>query len=49
LPTQTIDPDEAPAGLSTLSLIGLLVLALGTFAALAAFLWSWYKRRTIAP
>ena len=35
-----IPPEPAPAGLSTVALIGLLVLAIGGLAAVGAFLWN---------
>jgi hypothetical protein len=36
-------PDPSPAGLSTVAIIGLLVLAIAALAAVGAWLLNWYR------
>ena len=46
MPTLTAQPPDAePAGLSTFATIGLLILAIGGLAAVAAWLYAWYQAR----
>ena len=42
----TIPPiDPEPAGLSTVTTVGLLILAIGALAAVSAWLLAWYRGR----
>jgi hypothetical protein len=38
-----VTPDDSPAGLSSVALVGLLVLAIGALAAVGAWLLNWYR------
>jgi len=38
-----VQPDQSPAGLSTVAIVGLLVLAIAALAAVGAWLVNWYR------
>jgi hypothetical protein len=49
IPFESAEPtggEPAPTGLSNVALVGLLVLAIAALAAVVAWLYDWYQKRS---